>query len=58
MTATKQDINEFVAIDEKSSHFWQEEILEHTILFVDEQQALNENTTSYEDEPMDDDSTS
>ena len=33
ITATEQDINEFVIIDEESSHLFQEEILEEANLF-------------------------
>ena len=58
ITATKQDINECVAIDDKSSHLFQEEILEEAN-FV-EQQAVNkdENITSDEYELMDVDTAS
>ena len=33
-TATEQYIDEFVAIDDESSHFFQEEILEEVNFFV------------------------
>ena len=40
--ATERDINEFVAIDDKSSHLFKEEILEEAnLLFFEEQQAVN-----------------
>ena len=34
ITATEQNIDEFVAIDDKSSHVFQEEMLEETSLFL------------------------
>ena len=59
ITATEQDVNEFVAIDDECSHLFQEEILEEANLFLEEQQAVNdENITWDEDEPMDVDTTS
>ena len=53
-TATKQDIDEFIAIDNESTHVFQEEILEEVNLFFWEQQLVNddENITPDEDEPM------
>ena len=38
-TATKQDINEFVAIDDERSHLFQKEILEEAKHLFEEQQA-------------------
>ena len=54
ITATEQDIDEFVTIDDESSHVFQEEILEEANRFFEEQQTVNEdeNITSDEDEPV------
>ena len=38
ITATEQDIDEFVAIDTESTHMFQEEILEEANFFFEEQQ--------------------
>ena len=60
ITATEQNINECVAIDDENSHLFQEEILEEANLFCGEQQIANqdENIISDEYDPMDVDTTS
>ena len=60
ITATEQDINQFVAIDYESSHLLHEEILQEEKLLFEETQAVNEdeNITSDNNDPMDVDATS
>ena len=60
ITATEQDIDEFVAIDDENSNVFQENILEKANRFFEEQQSVNEdeNITSDEVESMDVDTTS
>ena len=58
-TATKQDVDEFVAIDDEVSRVFQEEILEEVNgFFFGEQHAVNEDENIISDESMDVDNTS
>ena len=42
ITATEQDIDEFVAIDTESTHMFQEEILEEANFFSKNSKSVNE----------------
>ena len=53
VTATQQDIDEFVVIDDESTHVSQKEILEIENFFSEEQQIVDGDENITTDEPMD-----